>query len=432
MHMTINNVLKMYDGEFDDFEVYEYTDYRNNHIHTDTIRAIDVESNPSLMDREYKDMDIELMDEEDYNYSVAAGTGMKANFTEWFGNPNAKILVIALPHGSTKQGVNSNMKVNRKKNNIKSNRKINRRPVKAAESYGWIVDENEAWKAYDAACDYWGKDYVDDQIVTGLSTDELAYSLAYMFRMHDFDPLHGEDDYDEDEDIEESRKFSGRKSIKSSKRNTRRPVKAARITTDFSNFKPWSGAVDTWNELEKWDKIDLLEQILDDTYYNEEAGEAVLSETELNDLLWFEPESVYEWVGLYYNDETGEVSDEPFDEDDDYDEDEDIEESTNVHGKKSVTATYGGWGKFYGLDDIEFTVPNDTDDPTIYYNGNYYNYYDIEDTLWSYYKEECAENGTTPDENAFESWVADNSYLVYDTLDIANPKTQPGRGVNRR
>lgn len=54
---------------------------------------------------------------------------------------------------------------------------------------------------------------------------------------------------------------------------------------------------------------------------------------------------------------------------------------TACNGKKSVKASYGGWGKFYGLNDVEFTVPNDTDDPTIYYNGNYYNYYAIEDTL---------------------------------------------------
>ena len=315
----------------------------------------------------------------------------------------------------------SDMKINRK--NVKSNRKINRRAIKAAESYGWEVDSSEAWEAYEFACDYFGKENLDDQIVSGLSTDELAESLVYIFRMNDFrewDERNGGSDEDEDEEIlyelddagkgftneydyieyasehitelsdddlysvwkeakdtaerwakseyeslqelakkfqelfelanaederrsdaegiEESRKLRGKRAIKSSKRrNTRRPVKAARITTDFSNFKPWSGAVDTWNELEKWDKIDLLEQILDDTYYNEEAGEAVLSETELNDLLWFEPETVYEWVGLYYNDETGEVSDEPFDEEDE-DEDEDIEESTKVRGRKSVKA----------------------------------------------------------------------------------------------
>lgn len=99
--------------------------------------------------------------------------------------------------------------------------------------------------------------------------------------------------------------------------------------------------------------------------------------------------------------------------------------------KKAVKASYGGWGKFYGLNDVEFIVPNDTDDPTIYYNGNYYNYYAIEDTLWDYYKDECAENGVSPDENEFEKWVADNSYYVYDLLDEIQPKSEPGRGVYR-
>lgn len=98
---------------------------------------------------------------------------------------------------------------------------------------------------------------------------------------------------------------------------------------------------------------------------------------------------------------------------------------------KAVNASWGGWGKFYGLNDVEFTVPNDTDDPTIFYNGKYYNYYDIEDTLWDYYKDECNENGVKPDENDFENWVANNSYYVYDLLDEITPKSEPGRGVYR-
>lgn len=106
----------------------------------------------------------------------------------------------------------------------------------------------------------------------------------------------------------------------STKRRSRARVMAAKVAMSFDEFKPWSGAVDTWNTLKDFGKLDLFEQILDDTYYDESAGEAVINETELNDLLWFEPETVYEWVGLYYNDETGEVSDEPFD---DYDDEED-------------------------------------------------------------------------------------------------------------
>ena len=218
-----------------------------------------------------------------------------------------------------------------KKKSVKSACK-SKKPVKAAESYGWVVDENEAWEAYEFACEYFGKDNLDDQIVTSLGVDELASSLAFIFRMNDFreweqykDGTLGEDD------IEESVRSKGRKSVKASKLRkgkNRKSITAARLTIDFGKFEPWSGAVDTWRTLEEYDKIDLLEQILDDTYYNEEVGEAILSETELNDLLWFDPETVYEWVGLYYNDETGEVSDEPFD--------DEIKESVRAKGRKSV------------------------------------------------------------------------------------------------
>ena len=95
-----------------------------------------------------------------------------------------------------------------------------------------------------------------------------------------------------------------------------------RLFTDFCNFKPWSGAVDTWDNLEKYDKIGQLEAVLEDIYPDG------ISEVQLNDILWFEPETVYVWVGLYYDSNTGEVSDEPFDNEDDdddfFEDDEDI------------------------------------------------------------------------------------------------------------
>lgn len=102
----------------------------------------------------------------------------------------------------------------------------------------------------------------------------------------------------------------------------KRPIKAAKVYTDgFGSYTPWSGATQTWSILEQFDKLDELEAYIDEVYYNEEIGEGVINETELNDLLWFEPETVYEAVGLYYNEETDEVSDEPF-EDEDYEEDD--------------------------------------------------------------------------------------------------------------
>ncbi|MCM1226398.1 MAG: hypothetical protein NC320_03105 [Clostridium sp.] len=103
----------------------------------------------------------------------------------------------------------------------------------------------------------------------------------------------------------------------SSRKRRRRAVTAAKLYTDgFDNYQPWSGAVETWETLEKFGKLNALEQYIDEVYYNEGMGEGVINETELNDLLWFEPEHIYEMVGLYYDDETGEVSDESFDEED--------------------------------------------------------------------------------------------------------------------
>lgn len=114
------------------------------------------------------------------------------------------------------------------------------------------------------------------------------------------------------------RRMSGVRSSRSVRRKD--SVTAAKIYTDgFGNYQPWSGAVETWENLDKFDKLDALESYLDEAYYNDELGEGALSETELNDLLWFEPEHIYEVVGLYYDEDTGEVSDEPFD---DYDEEE--------------------------------------------------------------------------------------------------------------
>lgn len=61
---------------------------------------------------------------------------------------------------------------------------------------------------------------------------------------------------------------------------------------DLNSFQAWSGAVDTLERIQREGKCSLLEQILDDIYPDG------MTETELNDLLWFEPETVYEWLGI--------------------------------------------------------------------------------------------------------------------------------------
>lgn len=61
---------------------------------------------------------------------------------------------------------------------------------------------------------------------------------------------------------------------------------------DLRSFKAWSGAKYTLERVINEGKCDLLEQILEDTYPDG------MTETELNDLLWFEPEIIYEWLGI--------------------------------------------------------------------------------------------------------------------------------------
>ena len=88
--------------------------------------------------------------------------------------------------------------------------------------------------------------------------------------------------------------------------------------TCFDDFTPWAGAVDTVNTLREHDKLDeawqYIEYILIDSEY--------VSETELNDLLWFEPEIIYEAVGLTADGEEPEDEDE----EEDYEDEEDDEE----------------------------------------------------------------------------------------------------------
>ena len=67
-----------------------------------------------------------------------------------------------------------------------------------------------------------------------------------------------------------------------------------KITSEMSlkNFKAWSGAKDTLNKLIELDKCDELEFILDDLYPDG------LTETELNDILWFDDEWIYKTLGI--------------------------------------------------------------------------------------------------------------------------------------
>ena len=67
-----------------------------------------------------------------------------------------------------------------------------------------------------------------------------------------------------------------------------------KITSEMSlkNFKAWSGAKDTLNKLIELDKCEDLEFILDDLYPDG------LTDNQLNDILWFEDEWIFETLGI--------------------------------------------------------------------------------------------------------------------------------------
>ena len=74
------------------------------------------------------------------------------------------------------------------------------------------------------------------------------------------------------------------------------------IKQDISleDFSAWSGAVSTLDRIIEENKCDELEAILEDLFPDG------MEETELNDLLWFDSEQVYEWLGISDDEEIDE------------------------------------------------------------------------------------------------------------------------------
>jgi len=76
-----------------------------------------------------------------------------------------------------------------------------------------------------------------------------------------------------------------------------------KITSEmsFSDFKPWAGAKDTFNRICECNKESEMES------YIEELFPDGCTDSELNDLLWFEPESIYDYLGISEDDEEEEI-----------------------------------------------------------------------------------------------------------------------------
>ena len=69
------------------------------------------------------------------------------------------------------------------------------------------------------------------------------------------------------------------------------------VNVGIDGFKPWSGAISTWNEIEEANKVDELEFLLEEIYPDG------ITDTQLNDILWFESDWVYESLGITEEDE---------------------------------------------------------------------------------------------------------------------------------
>ena len=66
---------------------------------------------------------------------------------------------------------------------------------------------------------------------------------------------------------------------------------------DLATFKAWSGAIDTLDRIREDGKCKELEELLDELYPDG------MSETELNDLLRFDSDWVFETLGISDEDE---------------------------------------------------------------------------------------------------------------------------------
>lgn len=64
------------------------------------------------------------------------------------------------------------------------------------------------------------------------------------------------------------------------------------VTCDFSEYKPWSGAISTYARIEEEDKLGELENLLEECY---PEG---ISMVGINDILWFDWEWVFEELGI--------------------------------------------------------------------------------------------------------------------------------------
>lgn len=82
------------------------------------------------------------------------------------------------------------------------------------------------------------------------------------------------------------------------------------VEESLQNFKAWSGGKDTLDDLWAHDVVDKAEEYIDMIM---DCREELLTQTEINDILWFERDEIYRYCGIYdavYNEDDEEEEEE--------------------------------------------------------------------------------------------------------------------------
>jgi len=111
-----------------------------------------------------------------------------------------------------------------------------------------------------------------------------------------------------------------------------------KVIVDFSDYKPWSGAVDTYDLIRDADKLDDLEAYLEECYPDG------ITATQINDILWFDGDQVLSYLGL------GDAEDE-----------DEIDESLKEEAKDNKIKLYGCDLPNTLLDDDEWIIIDEKD-----------------------------------------------------------------------
>ena len=147
------------------------------------------------------------------------------------------------------------------------------------------------YKPYKGAEDFKGIAVIHMDEETGrIPTKEYLDKIGYEGEVRRDPNARKKVEVDVEEDEEET------ESVKSSDNKVALDEGVTIVTTStLDQYEPWSGAKPWWEIIVKQGKVDELDAFLEEMYPDG------IDETELNDLIWFEPEYVFEMLGINYD-----------------------------------------------------------------------------------------------------------------------------------